>query len=154
MPYLTMGGAEAVVSQISRYLATQGFRLFIITTVPPMEAQGDTTPWFEQSAAGIYHLPRFLEVSQWPAFIGHLLEQHRIQVIWQIGSSYLYDLLPRIRQLFPAVAIADLLFNPAGHGANHLKYRQVIDQAIVEYEGMRTWLVENDQTNVSVIPNG
>jgi glycosyltransferase involved in cell wall biosynthesis len=154
MPYLTMGGAEAVVSQISRYLATQGFRLFIITTVPPMESQGDTTPWFEQSAAGIYHLPRFLEVSQWPAFIGHLLEQHRIQVIWQIGSSYLYDLLPRIRQLFPAVAIADLLFNPAGHGANHLKYRQVIDQAIVEYEGMRTWLVENGQTNVSVIPNG
>jgi glycosyltransferase involved in cell wall biosynthesis len=153
-PYLSMGGAEAVISQICRHLAQAGFRLFIITTVPTMESQGDTTSWFEPSAAGIYHLPKMLDVPEWPDFIARLIEQHRISVIWQIGSSYLYHLLPRIRQLFPAVAVADLLFNPEGHGANHLKYREFIDQTITEYDGMRTWLAEHGETNAAVIPNG
>src|ERR1700690_1712457 len=94
LPFLGMGGAEAIVSQLCRFLNDAGFRVFVITTVPAAESQGDTTSWFEESAAAIYHLPRFLEVARWPEFIHNLLEQNRVQVIWQVGSAYLYDLLP------------------------------------------------------------
>jgi glycosyltransferase involved in cell wall biosynthesis len=156
MPFLTVGGAEAVVSQLCRRLKPLGFRIFAITAMPAREVQGDTTGWFEEHTAGIYHLPRFLDASLWPAFVFYLIHQHSIRVLWLAGSSFIYDLLPPIKRLFPDLAVVDLLFNPVGHTTRFLKYNYLIDHVVTEYEGMKTWLIEHgqDDQSISVIPNG
>ena len=156
MPFLTVGGAEAVTSQLCKQLKALGFRLLVITTVPAIEGQGDTTAWFEEGAFGIYHLPGFLDTSVWTAFVCYLIQQHSVGVLWQVGSSFTYDLLPLLRQVFPSLAIVDLLFNPVGHTANYLKYSYLIDHVITEDAGMKEWLLQHGESeeNVSVIPNG
>ena len=156
MPFLTVGGAEAVTSQLCKQLKALGFRLLVITTVPAIEGQGDTTAWFQDGASGIYHLPGFLDTSLWTAFVCYLIQQHSVGVVWQVGSSFTYDLLPLLRQVFPSLAIVDLLFNPVGHTANYLKYSYLIDHVITEDAGMKEWLLQHGESeeNVSVIPNG
>jgi glycosyltransferase involved in cell wall biosynthesis len=156
MPALTMGGAEAIVSQICHQLKERGLRIFVISTDQPLESQGDTSQWFEQGVAEIYHLPHFLEIWRWPGFIFYLLQQYSVDILWQVGSGFVYDLMPDIKQYFPGIAIVDLLFNPVGHTANYLKYNCLIDHVVTEHAGMKTWLLEHGETeeNVSVIPNG
>jgi O-antigen biosynthesis protein len=156
MPFLNMGGGEAIVSQLCRQLKALGFKVFVISTMPTRENLGDTSGWFAEHTAGIYHLPRFIEASLWPAFVYYLIQQHSINVLWLVGSSFTYDLLPTIKRLFPAIAVVDLLFNPVGHTASFLKYNYLIDHIVTEYEGMKTWLMERgeDGENISIIPNG
>jgi O-antigen biosynthesis protein len=156
MPFLTMGGAETTVSRSCRELKRLGFRIFVYTTVPATENQGDATCWFEDSAVGIYHLPNFLDRDHWPAFISYLVQQHGISVLWLVGSSYTYDLLPELRELFPQLAVVDLLFNSVAHAANCQKYNYLIDRVVVEHEGMKAWLLERGEheDQVTLIPNG
>jgi glycosyltransferase involved in cell wall biosynthesis len=155
MPFLTMGGGEAAVSQICRQLKNAGFRIFVITTEPAAECLGDTTEWFADSCS-IYHLPRSLPSRKWKRFISRLIAQNRIDVIWLAGSSFVYNLLPKLKQRFRNLAVVDLLFNPVGHTANHLKFAKYIDHVAVEHTGMQGWLVAHgrDIAAISVIPNG
>ena len=155
-PFLTVSGADTVLSQSCRQLKALGFRVLVCTTVPAREDQGDATGWYEDCTLGIYHLPCFLDIEHWPAFIAYLVQQHDINVLWQVGSTYTYDLLPTLRELFPHLAIVDLLFNSEGHAANHLRYNYLIDRVITEHNGVRDWLVERGESEdrVSVIPNG
>src|SRR5579863_4834851 len=136
MPFLSMGGGEAVVSQICRSLNRKGCRIVVITTVPLMACQGDTTEWFADSACAIHHLPVLLAQNEWAPFILDLIARHRIELVWLVGSSYLYEMLPAIKRRFPQVSVVDLLFNPVGHTANHLKYREYIDHVTVEHDGI------------------
>jgi glycosyltransferase involved in cell wall biosynthesis len=155
MPYLTMGGGEAAVSQICRQLKRAGFRIFVITTVPVAEWQGDTTEWFADSCS-IHHLPRSLPPRKWGSFVAQLIAENRIDLIWLAGSSFVYELLPKLKKRFTRLAVVDLLFNPVGHTANHLKFSKYIDHVAVEHAGMRDWVVEHgrDEASLSVIPNG
>jgi glycosyltransferase involved in cell wall biosynthesis len=156
MPFLTVGGAERVTSQICQQLKALGFRVLVMTTTPTIEGQGDTTAWFEECACGIYHLPRFLNTPVWSLFVCYLIEQHSVGVLWQVGSSYTYDLLPQIRQFFPSLPVVDLLFNPVGHTANYLKYSYLIDHVVTEDASMKEWLIEHGESDehISIIPNG
>jgi glycosyltransferase involved in cell wall biosynthesis len=156
MPFLTVGGSESVVSSVCRQLKGLGFRILLYTTIPTRKEQGDTTSWFENSVDGIYHLPRFLNIAHWPAFLAYLIQQHGVSILWQVGSTYTYDLLPDLKRLFPQLAAVDLLFNTIGHTANHLNYNYLIDHVITEHTGMKEWLIERgvQEDRISVIPNG
>jgi glycosyltransferase involved in cell wall biosynthesis len=156
MPFLAMGGAEAAVSQICRRLKGAGFRIFVITTEPVAESRGDTTEWFADSCCAIHHLPRSLPAHKWKGFIAGLIAQNRIDLIWLAGSSFVYKFLPKLKREFGPLAVVDLLFNPVGHTASHLKYARFIDHVVVEHSGMRDWLVEHGRevATISVIPNG
>jgi glycosyltransferase involved in cell wall biosynthesis len=156
MPFLTVGGAEAITSQLCRQLKKQGFTILVATTLPVTEWQGDATSWYEDGTSGIYHLPLFLAPEMWRIFLCYLIQQHSVSVIWQVGSSFVYHLMPQLRQSFPSLAIVDLLFNPVGHTANYLKYNYLIDHVVTEHAGMKDWLVQHGESeeNISVIPNG
>jgi glycosyltransferase involved in cell wall biosynthesis len=156
MPYLTVGGAEASVSLICSQLDRLGFSIFLVTTTPVPGTLGDTTSWFQPCTRGIYHLPRFLHTGLWLAFVCRLIERHSIGLIWQVGSGFIYEHLPRIKRLFPGLAAIDLLFNPVGHTEQFFKTRRSIDHVITEHEDMQKWLVARGvrKEDVSVIPNG
>ena len=155
LPYLTMGGAEASVSQICRQLRARGFRIFLITTQPVRADQGDTSAWFADSVEEIYHLPRTEPLGTWPVgawaeFVRALIRREQINILWQVGSSFIYSLLPQLRAWFPDLAVVDLLFNPEGHTENHLRYARFIDHTVVEHDGMRAWLKEHGAAGAKI----
>jgi glycosyltransferase involved in cell wall biosynthesis len=156
MPFLTIGGAEASMCRICAHLSRLGFRFVVITTIAAGPEHGDSTAWFESSTKEIFHLPQFLSESRWPDFLDYLIESRRIRVLWQVGSTYVYDQLPRIKRRFADLRVLDLLFNPVGHGASFLKYNCYIDHVVAEHRGMEEWLLGNRWSGekITVIPNG
>lgn len=156
MPFLTMGGAEKVISQICSYLAQKQFRVTLVTTLPWDIHHGDTTSWFEPSTVDIFHLPRFLSEEKWREFIFYLITSRDIQIIWQVGSAFLYDMMPDIKSFFPHIKILDILFNEVGHTPNNRKYNYCIDLNITENHTVWQWLMDHGETadHVVCIPSG
>jgi len=156
MPYLKEGGAETTLSGLCGQLKSRGFRIFVVVTAPSRNSPGDTTHWFTPAVEGVYHLPRLIDVGEWRGFIFRLLHQSNIGVLWLAGSSFVYELLPEIRRLFPGIAIVDLLFNPSGHAEAYFKQRARIDRVVVEHEGMKQWLIRRGEreSRISIISNG
>ncbi len=156
MPYLTMGGAERVISQICCNLSKRGFNFTIFTTSTANPEWADTTSWFKPATEEIYHLRRFLPENQWKLFIFDLLRTRNIQILWQVGSSFVYDFLPEIKTHFNSVKIVDLLFNEVGHTANNRKYDYCIDLTIAENRWVHSWLLAQgaDLDRVKLIENG
>ena len=155
MPFLAMGGAERSMAGVLRELTRGGHRIFLVTTEMTPQGHGETSDWFQGNVAGLYHLPRFLTPSLWPAFFSYLIQRHSIQVLLQAGSPSVYGWLPRLKELFGELAVVDLLFNPVGHVDSYRKNRELIDHVVVEHEGMAAWLVEHGERRdrISVIPN-
>ena len=156
MPFLTLGGAETILSRIVRYLAKHGWRIVVISTVEPPPNSGDTTPLFEQSTAEIFHLPKFLPQQQWADFIFYLIRSRGINLVWQVGSAFTYDLLPELHRRFNHLRVVDLLFNTVGHTANNRKYAHYIDLHCVESYEVKHWLMAEGEPadRIVVIPNG
>jgi glycosyltransferase involved in cell wall biosynthesis len=156
MPFLTIGGAEALISQLCAHLSRRGFRFVIVTTRPSNESQGDSTAWFEAGTPEIFQLPRFLPISKWPDFLDYLIESRSVDLVWQVGSAFTYAQLPRLKERFPELKVLDLLFNPVGHTADFLKYNYLIDHVVTEHIEMKAWLKERGESDdiISVVPNG
>ena len=156
LPYMTMGGAEKIISQICGKLRQRGFHFTIITTELKHASQGDSHAWFEPFASDIYHLPGLLEVKNWTDFITSLIRRHGVDMLWLVGSAYVYDLLPELKTQFPGLRVADILFNEVGHTVRNRKFDYLIDLNITETQSMKSWLLSHGESDdrVRVIPNG
>lgn len=142
MPYLILGGAERLLSAIVGKLAASGWRVVVVTTVAVDESHGDTTSWFEGATPEIFQLPRFLDAVVWKDFIDYLFASRRIDVLWVVGSAFVYDCLPALRLRHPGLRVVDLLFNTVGHTGNNRRYADCIDLTFVENAEVRDWLLE------------
>jgi glycosyltransferase involved in cell wall biosynthesis len=141
MPFLIVGGAERLISEVAVYLRARGFRLVLVTTEYVYPIYGDSTAWLERATAEIYHLPRFLEPGRWQEFIRYILETRDVSLLWIIGSRVFYELLPGIKEDHPDLKVIDLLFNTIGHTANNRKYARYIDRILVENREVEDWLL-------------
>lgn len=141
MPFLVLGGAERLLSAIVAQLVRSGWRVLIVTTVPVGQTHGDTTSWFESATPEIFHLPRFLEGDYWREFLDHLIRSRSVELVWVIGSAFVYDYLPALKLRCPHLAVADLLFNTVGHTTNNRRNADCIDLTFVENREVRQWLI-------------
>ena len=157
MPFLTVGGAEAIVSQYCRRLRERGgFRFIVVTTITPEPCQSDTTHWFEDSASEIFHLPRILDEARWPDFLAYLVRSRSVDILWLVGSAFVYSQLPRLKEGTPSLKIVDFLFNPIGHTGGFLRFSHLIDRVITEHQELKEWLMARGvgENAVCVVPNG
>ncbi|RPH55927.1 glycosyltransferase, partial [bacterium] len=156
LPFLFVGGAERLLSEMSLHLRTRGYRIVIVTTVPVDPKFGDSTEWFERATAEIFHLPRFLEPEWWREFIFYLIETKDVSLLWLAGSVVVYDLLPEIKAEWPGLKVTDLLFNTVGHTASNRKHRELIDVTLVENREVHDWLLKAGENpeKVLLIPSG
>lgn len=156
LPFTIVGGAERLLSQITARLAARGWRIIITTSIDPGTQGGDTTPWFEPATSEIFHLPRFLESEFWPGFVRYLVASRAVNIVWVIGSAFMYDMLAPLRAEFPNLAVADLLFNPVGHTANNRKHTQMIDVTFVENNEVTEFLRRAGETmdRIVLAPSG
>jgi len=141
VPFLVLGGAERLLSSIVAQLVKNGWNVSIVTTVPVGQTHGDTTSWFESSTSDIFHLPRFLEGEYWRDFLDYLLASRRVDLLWVVGSSFVYDCLPALKRRHPRLAVVDLLFNTVGHTVNNRRYADCIDLTFIENTEVRKWLL-------------
>ncbi len=156
LPFLILGGADRLMSQIVAHLVERGYRVVIITTLHVGPEYGDTTAWFEAHTPEIFHLPRFLEADRWRDFVLDLFDTREISLLWIIGSAFCYNLLPELKERYPALRTLDLLFNTVGHTANNRKYQSYIDRIVVENREVADWLVAAGESpsRISVIESG
>jgi glycosyltransferase involved in cell wall biosynthesis/SAM-dependent methyltransferase len=156
MPFLIIGGAERLLSEIVAHLGSRGFRIVLVTTEYIYPIYGDATPWFEKTTAEIYQLPRFLEPNRWQELIDYLLETRNVSLLWIVGSRVLYELLPRIEAGYPDLKVIDLLFNTVGHTANNRKFAACFDRILVENREVEEWLLAAGEPPEKIvqIPSG
>ena len=143
LPYVITGGADTVFLGMAEHLATSGFDLSVVTTVPTEASFGDNTAKYEAITRQVYHLYKFLdEKSKWRDFLFYLIETRGIGVLLLAGSSYMYHLLPEVKQRFPQLKIVDQLFNEFGHMENNRQYAPYIDVHVVASEAIKRILVD------------
>ena len=155
-PYLVLGGAERLLSQVAPGLRKSGFRIVIVTTVPTWPHLGDTTSWFEPATSEIYHLPRFLPRSRWLEFIEYLIDAKRVNALLIVGSLYFYDIIPGLKAKHPDMRVADLLFNAVAHADNNRSIAALLDVTLVEGEKVRSCLLARGEKSerICLIPSG
>ena len=141
MPFLLVGGAERLLSEVVRHLTRIGYRVVVVTTLYTDPAFGDATPWFAESTSEIYHLPRFLAPEHWPSFVDYLFQTRRPAVLWIAGSTWFYERLPELKGRYAQLRVIDLLFNTVGHTADNRRFRDHIDLTLVENEEVERWLL-------------
>jgi glycosyltransferase involved in cell wall biosynthesis len=142
LPFMVIGGADRLLSQVTAHLRRRGYRVVLVTTLAiDSTVLGDSTPDFQEATEEIYHLPRFLAPSYWRDFIFYLFETKAVDVLWVIGSAVFYDLLPELRAAYPRLKTMDLLFNAEVWVPSNRKHRERIDLNLVEntevYEHLR-----------------
>jgi glycosyltransferase involved in cell wall biosynthesis len=156
LPFLTIGGAEKILSEICRGLAREEFHFIVITTKPTHSSQGNSTGWFARATSEIFCLPECISPRSWKEFIAYLILSRHVDILWQAGSAYIYDLLPCLKTLSPEMKVVDILFNEVGHTANNRKYSYLIDLHITESDATKSWLTGHGEAGerIRVIPNG
>lgn len=143
LPFTITGGADTVLLQIAKYLSENNFDVSVITTIETDPILGDNTAKYENITNQIYHLYKFLESQEkWKDFVYYYLKSRQIQIIFIVGSTYFYDLLPDIKKDFPYIKIADQLFNEHGHIANNRKYAKLIDMNILANQIIQNILLQ------------
>ena len=139
IPFMVIGGAERLLSQMTKYLANHGWRVIVVSTNHQDDSQGDSADWFQQHTSEVYSLPRFLDKNEWQQFIEYLFASRRPDCLLTAGSQYFYDLLPVLSKRYPDMAIVDLLFNTVGHIASHRQHKSLYTFALAENEEVMAW---------------
>lgn len=147
LPFMVLGGAERLLSALIGYLVAAGWRVVIITTLEAGSEHGDTFDWFEAHTRNIFRLPGSIPEEHWDEFLQYLIMSHEIDVLWIVGSAYVYHQLPAMRRLFPTLKVSDLLFNTVGHTENNREFRRLIDLVFVENNEVRRWLIADGEAS-------
>jgi glycosyltransferase involved in cell wall biosynthesis len=141
MPFLTIGGAEALMSSWCAHLSRSGWRLVLVTTIPTGPELGDATSWFQPALPEIYHLPRLLPEKYWLDWYRYLIVTREVELLWQVGSPFTYEHLPTLKGEFPRLRVVDLLFNTGVHAVANRRQRQWIDRHVCENREVEAYLI-------------
>lgn len=156
VPWLMVGGAESVLLQIVEAAhETTKWDVFIVTT---LEASNEAIPKFGEVCHYIYSLPIFLENYAFGEFLLSMIKRHDIDAVIISHCQAGYALLPRFKQEFPGLFVADILHNdlPEGYCASAEVQDRWIDLHIIVHDGIRQHLVGNgvDRQKIRLISNG
>ena len=157
LPHFHVGGAERLLSQVAEGLARKGWRVIVVATGVDDPACGDSLPWFESATSECYPLNRFLRREDWHPFMRQLLHTRKPDILLNVGSAAIYELLPEIAAEYPAMARIDLLFNLVGHTEEHLSRRAFFTGALCENGEVLDWLTGTagwPSDRVAMVPNG
>lgn len=154
---ITNGGGERLTSGVARYLNQQGWRIIVICTHDSGASESIPVQWFADFTPEVYLLHTFLaDADDRTDFIRYLLQSRCVDVLLQVGSSHVYDLMPKLREVRPGLTVADLLFNTMGHTISNGKYAEFINNTIVENSEVKKYLLANgrEQEKVTLITSG
>jgi glycosyltransferase involved in cell wall biosynthesis len=155
VPYLSIGGSERLTSGVIADLAARGWQVAVAASLPLTAELRRSARWFRQATDSLFALQDFLAPAEPGGFLEHLIRSRRIDVLWISGSTVAYGQLERLRRLFPALKVADILYNPVGHLPTNRAHAASIDVTIVESVDMAETLRAHGEPpdRIAVIPS-
>jgi O-antigen biosynthesis protein len=126
LPWLDKSGATKVFTKIAEKLQPLGFDFIIILTENHPDDASRLEIGFE-----CWTLPELLDVDLWQAFVKYLVESRNIRVVWQLGSSWLYENIDILSNY--SLRTVDSLFSPAStHLDKSISCGRAIDNVVFE----------------------
>ena len=146
LPWLTHGGGgDQFARDLADALVADGRTVAIVVThgCPPETA--DATAATMAITPYVFDLPSLLDPEDWPLFCERLLSKLEHPVIVNVGSTWLYRHLKRLRRGAASddVKVIDQLFNHVGHVTDDVMADDAIDHTVVAHDGLRRLLVEH-----------
>ncbi len=119
LPYLAVGGAEALLQTLVRGFGDR-YRVIIATTDPHLQALGQTVDRFRELSPQVYTLGDWLPKEAIPSAIRHLLRRWQVEslVCWN-GNVFFYDHVDSIKRHFPSIRTINQLYNHRGGWIEH-----------------------------------
>lgn len=110
-PFIAVGGAEEIHLQIIKHL--KGQVRFVVVTVDPIDPElGTMTETFAQVTPWVYNMPDFLHPELRFSFLNRIIERfHPISLYIASGAAWIYDVLPELKQHYPALKIIDQVYD-------------------------------------------
>ncbi|QLE44441.1 glycosyltransferase [Nostoc sp. C052] len=133
-PHLEVGGADKFNIDLVTLLANRGYELTIVTT------SKSEHPWqkhFYAVTSDIFHLPNFLQDSDWLDFTKYIIQSRQIDLVFISNSYIAYYFLPLLRHEFPDIAFIDFThtIDPGWRGCGYprlsCKFSQFLDLQII-----------------------
>ncbi|HSG78918.1 MAG TPA: glycosyltransferase, partial [Acidimicrobiia bacterium] len=152
VPWLTRGGADAVVETLVRTWTAAGHTVVIVKTIEIGEGMEDRSEEFLELTPYVYDLPSLLPTTSWEDFLVSTLERLGDSVLVNIGSPAFYEFAHAIRRRVPDVRLVDQQFNDRGHLAGNRRCADVIDETIAAYDALaETIRADGRATAVSTV---
>lgn len=158
MPYFLTGGAERVVSRLSKELISRNVLVSLVSTLQAPGDHADASGVFKKVTPEVYSLPE-LKPDDWLLFISYLILSRGIKLIYFTGSTYIYSQLPALKKLFPNVKLVDQHYNEVGHTKSWQIASRYLDATVAENEKVFNFLnkyLSEEQINLKtkLIQNG
>lgn len=106
LPHMERGGADKFNLDLIANIDKNKFEIGIITTV---FAESEWRQLFSEFTPEIFELPKFLDRSDWSAFIHYYIKSRNVNIVMNISSYSGYYLIPWLRKEFNQIAIIDCI---------------------------------------------
>nr|GFD44652.1 hypothetical protein [Tanacetum cinerariifolium] len=133
-----------------------------VTVCATLEADHRWLMKFAELTPGIFILPNFLSLSDFPRFILYIIESRSIDTVLVTGSTLGYQLLPYLRTAAPDTAFIDLCHTEemhwlnGGHPRFALGYQDALDINVVSTRHLCEWMIQRgaNPDNIRVMYTG
>lgn len=146
LPHLELGGADRfnldLIAELTRRF---NWSVTVITTRPSEDSWAGE---FRKLSSDVYLLHRFLDLSDYPAFIRFLIESRKPDVVFLSHSQFGYLLLPWLKSQFPALPVVDLVhitmpeWKSGGYPRFSIENRGWLDRTIATSQHLREWMLD------------
>ena len=140
LPWFTVGGADRVVGWLIQHWVEQGRTVVVIATERLGEGMQDKFVELLAVTPYVYNLDNFLPKDRWFEFVSAVLSAMNDPILFNVGSSWLYEHLAALRRALPKLRVIDQQFNDVGHFASNQKHAKSIDLTIAAYEQLASRL--------------
>ena len=105
IPWMITGGADKFNLDLVTRIDKNKFNIIIVNTQPKVNSWRQE---FEEQAI-VYDLTTFLHREYWLAFINNLIEQYKIDLIFNTNSYIGYSMIPYLKSKYPEIPIMDYI---------------------------------------------
>jgi len=144
IPWMVTGGADKFNLDLVTRIDKSKFNIIIVNTQPKVNTWRQE---FEEQAI-VYDLTTFLNKEYWMAFINNLIEQYRINLIFNTNSYIGYSIIPYLKSKYPEIPIMDYIhmeewYNRCGgYSRDSSRVASCIDKTLVCNKNSEKILVE------------
>ena len=158
LPYITLGGAERLLSRVGQHIMESGQRLVVTTSLILSSAMPENSREFERLTTQVYHLRKLFQDDEHARlFYKYLIRRYNIKTLMLTGCEFTYSLLPELKEEFPELRVIDQLFNDTVHVPKNRKYEPWIDATVAPSAAVLDSLVSRfnaDKRKIHIIPHG
>jgi len=149
IPWMVTGGADKFNLDLVTRIDKNRFNIIIVNTQPKVNTWRQE---FEEQAI-VYDLTTFLNREYWAAFINNLIEQYKIDLIFNTNSYIGYSMIPYLKSKYPEIPIMDYIHmeewynRNGGYSRDSSAVASCIDKTLVCNQNSERILIEHFKRN-------